>query len=134
MNRTAGASRPNTNKFHLTTIEEEVVWKQCMIAYISQGGSLEKGAHLKFSDRAIIALRMRNRQEPEGMAVKLLHYCPSYLNPQEFCSIVQKAVQTAVRKIPAINDVRTQTGCGLKEAKEAVELYAQDRPNPAWNY
>lgn len=45
-----------------------------------------------------------------------------------FCGIeVGPTAQDFVRrgrKIDAIKEVRTQTGCGLKEAKDAVEAYA----------
>ena len=118
------------NKVHLTNEEEEVFWKQCMITYMAQGGSIEKGAHLKFADRAIVALR--KRQEPPNMVEQLKKYQPHGMTLFNFNSIVKKAVQNTSSKIPAIKEVRTHTGLGLKESKEAVELYMDSYPNPNW--
>jgi len=40
-----------------------------------------------------------------------------------------KAFAKTGRKIEAIKELRTQTGCGLKEAKDAVEAYMQTLPS-----
>ena len=107
------------NKVHLTNEEEETFWKQSMITYMAQGGSVEKGAHLKFADRVILALR--KRQEPTNMVTELKRYQPHGMTLHKFNGIVQKAVQSVSSKIPAIKEVRTHTGLGLKEAKELAE-------------
>lgn len=44
-----------------------------------------------------------------------------------------KALVKMGRKIEAIKELRTQTGCGLKEAKDAVEAYMESTGiTPTW--
>lgn len=43
-----------------------------------------------------------------------------------------KQLAKSGNKINAIKELRTQTGCGLKEAKDAVEEYLQDMGISTW--
>jgi len=118
---------------NLVNNEEEDFWKQTVLAYLVQGGNVDKGA--QFADRAVVALR--KRQEPEALDPKLSElerYLPHGMEQRLFNDLVKRAVEDSRSKIPAIKNLRNETGFGIKESKEAVELYAAVYPNPAWPY
>lgn len=114
----------------LLNTEEESLWKETLLAYLNQGRSIDKGAHLKFADRVVEALR-RRKEKPDALPC-LDRYRPQHMSLQEFTRMTKKAVESTRRKIPAIKELREKSGLGLKDAKEAVEAYVG--PNFTWSY
>ena len=123
---------------NLQNPEEEVLWKETLIAYLNRGGSHTQGAHLKFADRIVFGLRRRlvkKKQEQQQMELSipgLNRYCPTSMLMGTFYQIVQDAVKRSTTKIQAIKLLRAKTGLGLRDSKEAVEFTYAVHPNPNW--
>lgn len=108
-----------------TTEEERTLWATLLTAYIQNGGSTAKGAHLKFADRCIEAYRNR-RVGP--LATVILGLKGKVPNPEWVARVAVTAMDKHPgKKIMAIKEIREVTNLGLKFAKLAADLVESSR-------
>jgi len=100
--------------------DEEELWALFIASY-THNNSVAKGAHLKFADNTLLALRKRQGATVVVLGSAARRHIPHGLSEAAFAKMIAAALDSHPSIIPRIKYLRERADLVLKAAKEIIE-------------